>query len=109
MDFALGRVGVHLTANVLLNVIRAGLILDGDDSKVSFEQLHDMKEQVEESLGSTLVWRNSENVRMCSIFAERNADLSNRNDWPDQFAWLREHIERFDEYFRPIVQQLGQR
>ena len=84
---------------------RVDLVLSGDDSKDLFERLHADREEIEAELRESLTWHNPENARMCRVFTRRLVDLGNRDDWPNQFAWLEERLRRFDATFRDRVKK----
>ena len=84
---------------------RVDLVLSGDDSKDLFERLYADREEIETELGEPLTWHNPENARMCRVFTSRRVDLEDRGDWPSQFAWLKERLQRFDATFRDRVKK----
>ena len=111
-NVSIGRSGAHLsaiagtkdkTSGTGLN--RVELVLDGDDSKDLFGRLHADREEIEAELGESLTWHKRENAKMCRVYTRRLVDLEDRDDWPNQFAWLEEQLQRFDAAFRDRVKK----
>ena len=42
---------------------------------------------------------------MGRVYTHRLIDLEDRDDWPNQFAWLEERLQRFDATFRDRVKK----
>ena len=38
--------------------------------------------------------------------ASHDADFGNRNDWKNQFEWLKEYIEKYVKFFKPIIKNI---
>jgi hypothetical protein len=112
---AIGRSGIHLnsivsTWNSETNSkgpeIRAELVLNGPTAKREFAGLAQQKDTVEKALGFPLTWHNPEGKAMCRIYTRQNADFLNEELWPQQFEWLRQHLETMHKVFAPIVKNL---
>jgi hypothetical protein len=90
------------------NFIRVELWIKGNDSQEKFNQL---KQQYESNskveLDSKLAWDSLEGKKACGIFLKKNnTDVNDRNDWPNQFQWLLNNLEKLDSYFRPKIKTL---
>jgi hypothetical protein len=114
-NHAIGRSGVHLASVISTRnsisgdrrpEIRAELVLTGPRSKENFAGLFSRKQAIEESLGFPLTWHNPEESSMCRVFIQRDADFTDEDRWPDQFAWLRTTQETMARCFAPIVRAL---
>lgn len=112
---AIGRSGVHLTSiisawNSVTNSwnpeIRAELYMDGPKAKQEYAALEKQKPEIEEALGFPLTWYNSEKNDTCRLYARQNTDFRNESLWPQQFEWLREHLEKMHRVLAPIVKSL---
>lgn len=115
-NVSIGRQGARLSAVVgkwdddqkvfVSGLNRVDLVLHGDDSKEIFDRLHVDREKIEADLGEPLTWHNPENAKMCRVYTPRKIiDLEDRDDWPNQFAWLEERLQRFDATFRDRVKK----
>jgi len=115
MNYAIGRFGVHLTSTVSTwNLetgargpeIRADVYLDGPNSKEEFASLEKQKDAIEKAVGCSLIWHNPEGKNACRIFVRQDADFLNESLWPQQFEWLRTHLEILHKVFSPLVKNL---
>lgn len=91
--------------------LREDLILSTDTAKHNFARLSERREEIEQALRDAgaegeVHWYNPENAQLCRIFVRRDADLTDRNDWPNQQAWLLRQAEAFLQVFGPIVKRL---
>ena len=44
---------------------------------------------------------------MCRLFVKKDDDFTDEANWPGEFAWLREHLEKMHRVFAPIVRDLS--
>jgi len=84
-------------------VVRAEVVVFHDDAKAYFDVLQQEKKEIEAEVGEPLTWYTREGVRNCRIYLQRTADVTNREDWPDQHEWLRQKLEALDRAFRPRI------
>jgi len=115
MNLSIGRSGCKMSAiastwNSVTNLkgpeIRAEVVLHGENSKSDFAALEAKKAGFESKLGFPLTWHNPEGKTMCRIYVRQDADFTNQNLWPVQFAWLREKLEAMHKVFNPAVRGL---
>lgn len=106
---AVGRAGfgVTLTANTTAGFIGCELYIDGKsfDATQAFELLMDDQSGVEAALGE-LDWQPLPSARACRIIQTRDADLSDRDAWPEAVQWCVDRAESFRSVFLPRVQAL---
>ena len=84
------------------NELRAELVMDSDDSGLHFDALQNERERIESDLGA-LTWHSTPNVRTRRVYARRDAELSDRERWPEYFQWLMDNLKSFEETFRPVI------
>jgi hypothetical protein len=115
MDHPLDRAGIQLSSKITtLNSvpnssnpeIRVALYLKGDHAQQHFAQLEAKKNEIEQSIGSKLIWHNPPGNRQCQIYLPRDEDFLNEKLWPQQHQWLKENLELFKTVFGPIVETL---
>lgn len=87
--------------------MRAEFYIQNDDSKSYFELLKAEKDKIEAEFGEPLNWYSHEDVKSCRIYAERGAEVENRDVWPELFEWLKLNLEKFDQVFRDRVKSLS--
>ena len=97
------RPGAHLAATALHQepVIRANIVLEDDDSLTLFNELRAMSGALD--LGHNLEFEGECNPRVRRIYAARSASYRSRDDWEQQFTWLRPLLERLYAVFCPLV------
>lgn len=83
--------------------IRAEMVLNEPETKQLVADLEVEKAQIEKELGQPLVWHNPEDSIMSRLYVRKSVDISDREDWPNQHAWLREHLEGMYNTLKPRV------
>lgn len=112
----LGRSGIHLSAVISsynsgedtkgIGEIRAEVVMIGPRSKSYFSQLEQSRLTIEAKHNGQLFWYNPEDGNQLRIFARRDADIIDKNDWARQHMWLREQLESLKNIFSPLAQNL---
>ncbi len=111
----IGSAGAHLASVIsTLNSekdirdpeIRAELYIKGPNAKREFNELLKQKEFIERSLGFPLVWHNPQDKATCRLYTRQDADFFDETQWPQQFEWLRQRLEKMHQVFSPIVRSL---
>lgn len=114
-NHAIGRSGFSLASIVSSwdsetgtksHEIRAELYTHGADAKSNFAALEKQKDKIEAALGFPLVWYNPEGKQQCTIYTRQTTDFTNEALWPEQFEWLRQHLEKMHKAFAPIIKDL---
>ena len=114
-SFGVGRSGITLVAVAtkgdprsvkLEDHIRVELLATGDNRELIYKQLEQKRDRIESELGTALVWAPPGNRRTGRMYFSKDADVTNRDDWPNQHRWLLEWLQKFDDVFRPLVQNL---
>ena len=87
--------------------IRVEAILYGDQSEAWYGKLGAKRDGIESALGDRTTWYEADETGMRSrIYVSKDADITDRDDWPNQHRWLLEWLQKFDDVFRPLVQNL---
>ena len=108
-NFALGRshFGLSAQVNTRDNKIGVAIYLGGPNAKLHFAVLQHGKEAIENGIGEKLAWINSKDNKTCSIsLSKDDVDLTNQENWHQQYNWLQEKLEAFHRTFSPIVKNL---
>ena len=71
-----------------------------------YEHLSAKQDEIESKLGIKPTWYGPGNPYQPRIYISKDADPTDRDDWPDQHQWLLTWLQKFDDVFRPIVQDL---
>ncbi len=89
-----------ISLNIWLNII-------GEKARDDFDRLYEIaynNSLVE--INQDLMWNKMQAKAGCAITLKAYADFMERNDWPNQFTWYKENLEKFDRYFRPRIKEL---
>lgn len=108
-DFGVGRTGFRISLVIsrkLGNSARVELTCM-DLSKRYFKALLNYRSMVEEQLGISLKWIESEGIKSSRVNLELpDISFDNRKNWPYVFDFFDEWYLKFDRVFRPIIQGL---
>ncbi|MGL5361843.1 MAG: DUF4268 domain-containing protein, partial [Bosea sp. (in: a-proteobacteria)] len=75
--------------------------------KEAYRQLEAQRDAIQSELGTTLDWQElPEKVASRIAVYLKNTDLTNREDWPRQRAWIREQLHVFRKVFTKRVKEL---
>ena len=74
-----------------------------ESAKAAYEDLFKEKANIEASIGMALDWRDLPDTKGCRIILSNPKDPYTEDEWPQQFAWLQEHLEKFEQAFRPLL------
>lgn len=116
MSHPLGKSGVYLAsvasfwdaeANTFHGVLRAELVLDGDNSRRYLELLSRDRADIERGFGVSLTWYSPPDVRTARIYVRKVADLEERSEWPEYFRWLADNLDRFERAFGDRIRLLS--
>jgi len=45
--------------------------------------------------------------KQCHIYTRKDADIRDRQNWPEQHKWLLENLIKFQTKLKPFLKQLG--
>jgi hypothetical protein len=93
-------------ANVAGGEIRAEFMIDHPEASRYYELVLARKDKIEDALGESLVWYCQEGVNARRIFYRKAVDIFDQEDWPNQFAWLKEKLEKLFDLLVMIVPSL---
>ena len=108
-DISLGRSDIYLAIgiNSRTSEMNIWLVIRDSQSKMTFDKLY--KTAYEKSLteiSNKIVWNRMEGRKRCTVTLQKPADFNNRNEWENQFAWLKEHIEKYVRFFKPYINKI---
>lgn len=108
-NISVGKSGIHLTADIRVKSgqIVTYLWLDGPRHKENFDRLYSSCfDSSIEVIGSDVVWDRNDPNNSSTVAAVLDADYANREDWERQFSWFKENLERFHQFFKPMIDGL---
>ncbi len=86
--------------------IRVELYANTPASKAAFTAIETKKEMLEEKLGHELILLNREDQKSARAYTRKPVDLNSETDWEKQHTWLLNHLENFQNTFKPFVVKL---
>jgi len=103
-DFSIGTSRAHSAALLITRESKVGveLCINSDNAKAIFAELYGKKLEIEAAIGAELDWRELPEKKVSRVLLFKHVDPSDETDWPKQFAWLQETLEKFDLVFRPL-------
>ena len=114
MNMSIGRSGFGLIAvastwntdkaSYDIGELKAEIVITDPNNKIYFERLMEDKGQLEAELGYELNWYSQE--KSSKIHIRQTADIQNRADWPNQFAWLLSKLEDLRRVFGERIKML---
>lgn len=108
-SFALGKSDFNLavSASVRDSFIRLEFNIFGPDAKPRFDVLQSQFEELsKQQIDSGILWDRMDDKIMSGVFLKKKFKISDKEDWPNQFAWIKEKLEKYDAFFRPKIKDL---
>jgi hypothetical protein len=108
-DFSIGRSGFTLVANIKgrENLIRIILWMAGKNHKENFDKLYsNCFEHSVSEFGNEINWYRNDNNNSSQVFISFQADFREREDWTNQFQWLKANLEGFSNFFKPEIAKI---
>jgi len=116
MLMGLGRTGLSLSAiaafsNSETNTyetheLRAEFQIQNKTADRVYANFEERREHFDKQFDEPLHWYTAEGVKTRRIYLRRDADLMNRDAWPEYHAWLTARLDRLYEVFQPEVMNL---
>lgn len=88
--------------------IAVELYMSGPEAKAHYRALLAQREAIEQEMGASLDWRELPEKEASRILVIREKqDIEQRDQWPEQQAWLADMLEKMHKVFRPRVMALS--
>ncbi len=108
-NIPLGRTNYFfsLAVNTRDNSVNLWLTIIGSKSKEDFDRLYEIayKDSLTE-VNQNLIWDRMQGNTRCAVTLKSYADFMEKTDWPNQFTWFKENLEKFEKYFKPKIKEL---
>ena len=103
MDFSIGSSSCHIGVTQIQKRSAIGVELYISDDKELFKHLFIHKNEVESDMGMVLDWRELPERKASRILVEKNVQLSNRDDWTKQFAYIMDVLIKMKKTFKKYL------
>ena len=106
--FSIGTSRARTAAHIMTRDSKMGveMRIDSTDGKILFNELLSQRTSIESTVEMVLEWREMLDKKASVVCVYRPADPYDENGWPQQFKWLQNALEKFDEAFRPAFYNL---
>jgi hypothetical protein len=107
-DVALGRTNIYLSniANTSDGRIGVRVYIGNKIAEAALPQLLAERDAIEAEIGQKLLWNPNPDNDDKIIALSRDADLYNRDNWPEYISWLVDKVDKFIKAFRPRIGNL---
>ena len=82
---------------------QVGVELYINDDKELFRSLYERKAEIETDVGAELDWRELPEKKASRILIKRNANLTDEQDWPQQFEWVIDKLVKMKKAFKKHI------
>lgn len=103
MDFSIGSSACHIGVTQIQKRSAIGVELYINDDKELFKSLFAHKEEIESDMEMVLDWRELPERKASRILVEKNVQLSNREEWPEQFAYIMDVLLKMKKSFKKYL------
>ena len=77
------------------------------ENKWLYDELHDLRDELEEAFGDELTWDRLDNNKKSKITFARLFEGLNPENWPEIIDWLADHVFRMEEAFKDHLARLN--
>lgn len=109
-DLPVGTSRAHIYLNAVVSGggrVACGLYVKTSQSELIFEDLAEEREAIDAELAmGDVEWDPIPEKMACRIGVHREANIADRDSWPELFAWLKDHAERFKAVFATRVKDM---
>ena len=88
---------------IQIGEIGAQFALESVAAKSIFYFLASKATLISQAFETELLWRSPANTQTALIEVRRSADVERRDQWPEQFAWLGDQLERLQSTLWPLL------
>lgn len=118
MNFPVGRSQMKLSVvistynntyeNWDIGELRVEFVIEGKDAEALYNELLKYQNKINDQLCPlSLQWVFKENVKMKKISTTIDSNLYNEDLRPEQYKWLADNLQKFEQVFKPIVATLA--
>lgn len=105
-DISIGKSDIWVSAAVYSKrrTIEVWLVMRGEQSKQNFDSLYSLG--YNESLikiDPNINWDRMDTMTQCAVILKKDADYTDKGDWNNQFQWLKDNLEKYIKFFKPLM------
>ena len=103
LTFALGSSTVSMGIGQLLSKNELVIQIYIYDDEEQYNKLLDKKREIEGACGFSLEWHERPNQKSNVLEVRRSANLSDKNEWNDQFGWIMDKLLKIKKAINPCI------
>lgn len=103
MSLSIGTSACGMSILRLQQQSQVGVEFYINDDKDLFRMLYGHKEEIEAEVGEELDWRELPEKKASRILIKRNANLTDEQDWPQQFEWVMDKLVKIKKAFKKYL------
>lgn len=106
-DLAIGSSLAHisLTINTQKSEVKSQIWID--DSKLLFDYLFDLKDEIEDSIGFELIWERLDGKKASYIYVVKNINIRDENNWGKSIDWQLDMASKLYGAFAGRIKQFN--
>jgi hypothetical protein len=105
-NISIGKSNLYLSTTISSrdNSINIWLNIQTANAKETFERLYQIAHKDSLSaISPNLIWDSMEGRKMSAVILKTTGDFTDKKDWQKQFEWFRIYLEKYVNFFRPII------
>lgn len=104
-NISIGKSDIFIGASIATKgKITISLFICGNNSRDYFDKLEAIaKERSYSLISDRIQWKRFENQKQQLITLIEDADITNKSDWKNQFAWFKRYFESYVRFFKPLI------
>lgn len=103
MNLSIGSSVCHIAISRIQKRNELDVEIYIDEDKALYKSLFEHKEDIEESMGMKLDWRELPERKASRIVIEKTVDLDNRDKWTEQFGWVMDVCMKMKKAFKKYI------
>lgn len=103
MDFSIGSSACHICVTQIQKRSAIGVELYINDDKELFKSLFEHNATIESDMGMVFDWRELPERKASRILVEKNVQLSNREEWQEQFVYIMDVLLKMKSVFKKYL------
>lgn len=108
-DISIGKSDVWISAAVYSKstTIEIWLVMRGEQAKQNFDKLYEIAyDDSLTQIDKGIDWNRMDDKIQSAVILRKDADYTNRPDWNNQFQWLKENLEKYVKFFKPLLTKI---
>ena len=93
--------------NYSIGELRVALEFLGRERQTRFDKLYESKDRIERNADQPYLWQPRESEAIHRVMVRRNAEIEDRDQWPEYRRWLKAEVERMFKVLVPKAREIA--